>query len=79
MQSTVHGKSGYINKVSCLSGYLIFEDRPKDNPGRVVAFAMMFNDFKPPVYGHHLKRVQDRFVRLIDKIAARENQLVTGN
>ena len=70
MIGSVHGKSGYINSVSCLSGYLVFDETVDGEPSRVVAFSMLFNGFKPPVYAHKIKQIQNRLVRVIDKAAA---------
>ena len=65
----VYGKSGYINGVSCLSGYLVM---PADTGGpdtgdHTVAFSLLFNGIKPPVYAHHIKRLQDKIVNLIEQ------------
>lgn len=63
----VLGKSGYINGVSTLSGYLVV---PTSAGTRTLAFSCLFNDFKPPVFPHQVKAVQDQLVQVIDKRTA---------
>ena len=70
MAGRVYGKSGYISQVSCLSGYIVFDADVGGPPSRTVAFSMLFNGFKPPVYAYNLKQIQNRLVRLIDRTAA---------
>ena len=74
MTGRVHAKSGYIRSVSCLSGYLVFDsplDAPPDGPAqRVVAFSILFNGFKAPVYPYQLKQLQNKLVRLLDRTVA---------
>jgi len=60
----VYGKSGYLRRVSALSGYLVRE--PNADSERSIAFVFLFNDFKPPVYVHRIKEAQDKLVRLLD-------------
>lgn len=64
---TVYGKSGYLNGVSGLSGYLVLP-YPDDalTPGRVIAFSILCNGFKPPLANYHMKAVQDQIVRHLD-------------
>ena len=62
----LYGKSGYINGVSTLSGYLIAPP-DGDRGEHVIAFAFLFNEFKPPVYVHHVRDVQDKLVRALDR------------
>ncbi len=72
----VYGKSGYINGVSCLSGYLVITE-PSDpaNPDQsdqakqTIAFSFLFNGFGPPLSNRSLKDVQDRMLVLIDEQA----------
>jgi D-alanyl-D-alanine carboxypeptidase/D-alanyl-D-alanine-endopeptidase (penicillin-binding protein 4) len=61
----VYGKSGYINGVSTLSGYLVVPD--DDGGTRTIAFSLLFNDFKPPVYVNQIKALQNRLIELIDE------------
>lgn len=63
--TVVLGKSGYINKVSTLSGLVIVTDPNRPQELRTVAFALMFNDFDPPVYVSHVRDVQNKLVRMI--------------
>ena len=65
INGVVHGKSGSIDGVKTLSGYLII-NRDNNTP-RIVAFSFLFNKIKPPVYGGKIKKVQDDLVVLIDK------------
>lgn len=71
----VYGKSGYLNGVSAISGYIAVPGKDDDNAGgappRTVAFSIMFNDFKAPIYNHRLKTLQDQIVRLLDAEASR--------
>ena len=68
MHGRVHGKSGYIRGVSCLSGYLVFDGQTNGSDQHVVAFALLFNGFQAPVYPYQLKQVQNKLVRLIDQV-----------
>jgi len=72
LQGTVHGKSGFINRVCTLSGYLVFRPAPgeEDVPPRTIAFSFLFNDFKPPVYLHMIKRLQEDLLDVIDEALA---------
>ncbi|MCE9592149.1 MAG: D-alanyl-D-alanine carboxypeptidase/D-alanyl-D-alanine-endopeptidase [Planctomycetes bacterium] len=66
MTSRVYGKSGYINGVSTLSGYLVVPDSSPVGE-HVIAFSFLFNNFKPPVYPHTVKAIQDRLVTILDR------------
>lgn len=66
----VFGKSGYINGVSTLTGYLIIPDSTQPKGERVLAFSFLFNNFKAPVTPHTLKNLQDKLVKAIDRSAA---------
>lgn len=81
----VHAKSGYIKGVSCLSGYLVVPGDPSvESVGadgqarRTIAFSFLFNDIKPPVYAHKIKKLQDDMLELIDQDVAREQQRIGG-
>jgi D-alanyl-D-alanine carboxypeptidase/D-alanyl-D-alanine-endopeptidase (penicillin-binding protein 4) len=67
MNGTVYGKSGYLNGVSGLSGYIVIPNSDPDLHPRVIAFSCLFNGFKPPLYNHHMKTVQDQIVRALDQ------------
>jgi len=73
----VFAKTGYINRVSALSGYLVTNDVAENGGGvssdkqRVVAFSLLFNGFRPPVYVPQIKLVQDNIIELIDKHLSR--------
>ena len=77
MTAQVYGKSGYINRVCTLSGYLVFE-ATDETPSRTIAFSLLFNEFKPPVYLHTIKQVQDQIVQLLDRVAAPRNAVQMG-
>jgi serine-type D-Ala-D-Ala carboxypeptidase/endopeptidase (penicillin-binding protein 4) len=73
----VYGKTGFINGVSTMSGYLVV-GAPKGNQPvavgnapasktRVVAFSFLFNNFPPQVSVKDLKSLQDRMVKLLEK------------
>ncbi len=66
--SWVFGKSGYLNGVSTLSGYLVFPDDAKPEQHRVIAFAVLFNGFKPPLSNRTLKDLQDKIVDQIETV-----------
>lgn len=65
LASAVYGKSGYLGAsadyASALSGYLVRPD------GRVYAFGMVFNGFRPPLTHDRIKQVQDQIVEAIDE------------
>ena len=63
LNGKVYGKTGYINGVSCLSGYLVI---PSDCGPRSFSFSFLFNGFKPPVYLNNLITFQDKLLKLID-------------
>jgi D-alanyl-D-alanine carboxypeptidase/D-alanyl-D-alanine-endopeptidase (penicillin-binding protein 4) len=56
----VYAKSGYLNGVSALSGYLVLPHRGEQ---KTLAFSLLFNGFAPPVHNHDIKRLQDALVR----------------
>ena len=88
LNGTVYGKSGYINGVSALSGYLIVPDSPPpqdrgafdpDRRQQVVAFSFLFNNIGPPVYLHEIKACQERLVGLIDEHYAQAVEPAAGS
>ena len=58
IESTVHGKSGYLRGVLALSGYIVHEDKK-------YAFSILVNDYKNAVY--IVKRMMDRMVGEMDR------------
>ncbi len=62
----VLGKSGALTGVCSLSGYLVI---PLDNhqPPRIIAFSMIFNGYKPPIYGHKVRALQGQIIKLVDR------------
>lgn len=88
MPALVIGKSGYINAVTTLSGYLILPAAGDGNQtsgdfatpveamadARVVGFALLFNNYRPPIHHHNVRELQDRVLRLIARrLAAQES------
>lgn len=63
----VFGKSGYINRVSALSGYLVFPDPDAPDRHRVYAFSIICNGFRPPLTNRSMKKLQDNIVQRIEK------------
>ncbi|MEM9253449.1 MAG: D-alanyl-D-alanine carboxypeptidase/D-alanyl-D-alanine-endopeptidase [Planctomycetota bacterium] len=61
----VLAKSGFLSGVSSLSGYLVKTDPSGKAEPRVIAFAMIFNGFKPPVYNSRLKALQEEILMLV--------------
>jgi len=68
----VYGKSGHIDGVSSLSGYLVLPGKPAQNnrPERTIAFSFIFNNIKPPIYVHRIKKLQNELIQLIDQHVA---------
>ena len=82
LKNRVYGKTGYINGVSCLTGYLVV---PKPtaaantaagatatddaDDARVIAFSFLFNDLKAPL--DVVMRLQDGLVKMIDEAYAK--------
>ena len=58
-QATVRAKSGYINEVSCLSGYVTMSD------GRQRSFSILVNDLSQPGTVSRAKKMQERIVQAI--------------
>ena len=78
LKGRVFGKTGYINGVSCLSGYLFIPNNPRGTGAnsaadaeldpkecRVIAFSLLFNDFSPSL--SVLQKLQDDIVRKLDQ------------
>lgn len=76
----VYGKTGTLDGVSTLSGYILFtppptatqiaaNDPPKTQttPHHAIVFSLLFNGFKPPLYAYDMRKLQDQMVRLIIK------------
>jgi len=72
----VFGKSGYINSVSALSGYLVFPDPAEPDTHRVYAFSILCNGFKPPLTNSSMKSLQDRIVQRIEKAERQATAIV---
>ena len=56
----VLGKSGYINGVSCLSGYLIAEN------GHTIAFSVLVNNIPSNIPVRRAKQLQEEIVLALD-------------
>ncbi len=65
LHGEVFGKTGYINGVSTFSGYLLMPGQTEHRP--VVAFSFMFNHVPGNVSIHDVKKLQDDFVRVMDR------------
>ena len=71
----VYAKSGRIDGVSCLSGYLVLPGPPSvdgrvrfDGSGeRTIAFCFLFNNIQPPVHVHKIKKLQENLINLISQ------------
>ena len=64
----VYGKSGYLQGVSSLSGYLIMPDHPAgDEMPSVITFSMMFNGFSAPMNNTRLKEIQEKIIQMIEE------------
>ena len=70
----VYAKSGYIQSVSALSGYLIITDPNapagpdgKIQPKHTIAFSFLFNGFTPPISNRDMKNIQAKLLELIDE------------
>ncbi len=81
----IYGKSGYIDGVSCLSGYLVTGGPGAggrvqfDGTGEhTIAFSFMFNGIKPPVYLHKIKKLQHELLEMIDGELARRQPASVG-
>jgi D-alanyl-D-alanine carboxypeptidase/D-alanyl-D-alanine-endopeptidase (penicillin-binding protein 4) len=66
--ATVQAKSGYINQVSCLSGYVTMPD------GRRRCFSIMVNNLRAPV--RRAKDLQDKIVQAVAKDMARQTTVL---
>lgn len=64
---TVHAKSGYINEVSCLSGYVTTSD------GRRRSFSIMLNNLPNRNAVRNARSLQEHIVKIIADDMAREN------
>ena len=78
LEGVVHAKTGYINRVSTLSGYYILPAE-KDTQEHVVAFSFLFNNFKPPVHVHNVKQLQEDLVGLIDDYIESSRERATAS
>ncbi|BAM04782.1 D-alanyl-D-alanine carboxypeptidase/D-alanyl-D-alanine endopeptidase [Phycisphaera mikurensis] len=66
--SRVFAKTGYIARVSALSGYLVLPAAGRAGEGEeVYAFSMLFNGFRPPLSNRSVKRVQDAVLAVLDE------------
>ncbi|MCC5829037.1 MAG: D-alanyl-D-alanine carboxypeptidase/D-alanyl-D-alanine-endopeptidase [Phycisphaeraceae bacterium] len=86
-EALIFAKSGFINRVTTLSGYVVLAPSDMDeqeapthqlaafrNGERVVAFSLLFNDFQPPIHPADIRRVQERIVLIIDDYLTRTAQ-----
>lgn len=72
LHGTVRAKSGYLNGVSCLSGYVVTNGDDK-GADRAVAFAILINDIPTgsnAVPISRVKQMQERMVKVLDEYLA---------
>lgn len=75
MRSRVLGKSGYINAVTTLSGYIVAPAAEGGDPAadrapsadRLVAFSLLFNNVRPPIYHYMVKELQEQLLQAVDR------------
>lgn len=75
MRSRVLGKSGYINAVTTLSGFIVApaangSEQPTDaapSADRLVAFSLLFNNVRPPIYHYQIKELQEQLLQAVDR------------
>jgi len=77
IQGRVFGKTGYINRVGSLSGYLISPavvdaDGNELAPPRTIVFSIIINDARAA--NHEMHQLQDRLVRLLDQNAVQRQR-----
>ncbi|MBH05433.1 MAG: D-alanyl-D-alanine carboxypeptidase/D-alanyl-D-alanine-endopeptidase [Phycisphaeraceae bacterium] len=68
LKGRVYAKTGYINGVSTLSGYVFrqaTDQRPHSKELNTVAFSLLFNDIRSNV--GKVKKIQDEILELIDE------------
>ena len=74
----VYAKTGYLDQVSALSGYIILSPNksaaaqiaPPSSPSpqakaHIIVFSFLFNGFKPPLHNYQMKKLQNSMVKLI--------------
>jgi D-alanyl-D-alanine carboxypeptidase/D-alanyl-D-alanine-endopeptidase (penicillin-binding protein 4) len=59
LRGAVRAKTGYINGVSCLSGYA------RTTGGRLLAFSLLINDFDERYGNKQMKSIEDDFCRAL--------------
>lgn len=64
LDGDVAGKSGFINQVSALSGYVMHGEGEQH---RAIAFSFLFNGFSGNLHNGHMKKLQDDLVRMLDE------------
>lgn len=72
----IYAKTGTINHVSALSGYLVYPDAGPNNTARVLAFSILFNGHglgsARNVSAVTIRALQDELVKIIDEEALAE-------
>jgi D-alanyl-D-alanine carboxypeptidase/D-alanyl-D-alanine-endopeptidase (penicillin-binding protein 4) len=58
LKGTVHGKTGYINRVKALSGYAVRDD------GNVLVFSFIVNNYNPKS-GWHINKLQNTLMETL--------------
>ena len=72
----LYAKTGTINHVSALSGYLVYPDAGPNNTARVLAFSILVNGHglgqARNISGAQVRKLQDELVQIMDKEAVAE-------
>ena len=70
----VFAKTGTINFVCTLSGYIVYPDQDNDRAARILAFSILVNDHgkgaAKNISHARIRDVQDQLIRIMDKEAA---------
>ncbi|MEM9108970.1 MAG: D-alanyl-D-alanine carboxypeptidase/D-alanyl-D-alanine-endopeptidase [Planctomycetota bacterium] len=73
LTADIYGKTGTINHVSALSGYLVYPDAGPDNTARVLAFSILVNGHglgqARNISGAMVRELQNELVKIMDEEA----------
>ena len=65
LRGHVYAKSGYINAVSNLSGYVFVPDENNEGRERALAFSLLFNNIQQPVPVSRIKALQQEILEAV--------------
>ena len=65
LRGHVYAKSGYINAVSNLSGYVLVPDENIEGRERALAFSLLFNNIQQPVPVSRIKDLQQEILEIV--------------